>query len=66
MLFRSTVKSEYGNLVTSGYGATGFGYTQLAGIRIPAGSTLEIRAVSTGTAAGVNLTVAYAARAGRQ
>ena len=62
----STVKSEYGNLVTSGYGATGFGYTQLAGIRIPAGSTLEIRAVSTGTAAGVNLTVAYAARAGRQ
>lgn len=63
----STVKSEYGNLVTSGYGATGFGYTQLSGIRLPAGSTLELRAVNTATspATFANLTLLANTRAGR-
>ena len=64
----STVKSEYGNLVTTGYGATGFGYTQLTGIRIPAGSTLELRAVNTATSpvTFANLTLLCNTRAGRQ
>jgi len=40
----STVKPEYAALGTDGYG-----YKQLSGIRIPGGSTLELRAVNTAT-----------------
>ena len=40
----STVKPEYVALSSDG-----FGYKQLSGIRIPAGATLELRAVNTAT-----------------
>lgn len=58
----STVKPEYLALTSDGYG-----YKNLAGIRIPAGSTLELRAVNTATSPAVfaNLTLLANIRIGR-
>jgi len=58
----STVKPEYTTLTTDGYG-----YKQLSGIRIPGGSTLELRAVNTATspATFANLMLIANIRVGR-
>lgn len=58
----STVKPEYLALSSDGYG-----YKNLAGIRIPAGSTLELRVVNTATSPSTfaNLTLIGHIRIGR-
>lgn len=58
----STVKAEYAAL-----GNDGYGYKQLSGPRIPAGSTLELRAVNTATSPVLfaNLVLVASIRIGR-